>query len=87
MVLVALMLTKLPKRFSPINQVKCPFCSNENLLLLVEFDKKWEGSKNNIGYCVKKVTKNVMGLISIKGCGRKFNLEILPRKEVVFPPL
>ena len=83
------MLTKIPPKIrNRLLSVVCPYCSNTNLLLIINFKDKWEG-KENIAFCIKKVVRNVLGIPVITGCGRKFKLEILPRKEkqIIFPPL
>jgi hypothetical protein len=80
------LVVRTPKRLTNLYKLCCPYCSNDNLLLIVNFTEKWEG-KSNVAFCIKKVTKNVWGMSNIVGCGRKINLEILPRNRLKFPPL
>ena len=72
------------KKTTPLKGLICPFCSNDKLVIYLDFKNKKTSLKNK-AVCIKTAFKSkLLGRPMIRGCGKEFNVK---SKESLWPKL
>jgi len=63
------------KKPAPLEDLRCPFCKNDKLVIYLDFKKK--NKAINMAICVKTAFKSrLFGKPMIRGCGKRFRVNL-----------